>query len=58
MNDDTVTYTVSMEAGSRIVTLANDVIVSRDDGTIGVLKKGTVLTVPWLDGPVTVEHKE
>ena len=58
MGDDSVTFTVSMEAGPRIFVLAKDVIVVSDDGTIGVLKKGTKLTVPWPDGPVTVDRNE
>lgn len=57
MGADSVTYTITQETRRQIVTLTNDVIVARGDGTIGVLKKGTVLTIPWPQGSAKVQLK-
>ena len=57
MDDDKITYRVTQKLKPVTVKTTNDMIVMRDDGTIGVLPKGTVLTLPTPDGEMKFERK-
>ena len=58
MDADKITYRVTQKMKPETFRTTKDTIVIRDDGTVAVLPKGTVLTLPVPDGAPKIEHKK
>ena len=52
--DDTIKLKITQAMKPTTFCVPQDTIVVRDDGSIVILKKGTLITAPFPDGPPTV----
>lgn len=55
---DMITMRITATMRPETYRTTADVIVVREDGSVAVIPKGTLLTVPVPDGPLQVERIE